>query len=142
MQTQQGTPGNATSPYAEATLTYLYRRSSSVQGYLHYGFEYENLALGQSDRALRTGITFNHSFNAKLTATLGLFYEHDNFSAVIGSPTSAYTEDTFNVTTGLSFAVTPKFSLQLNYTRTSLLSDQPALEYDRDLVSVGGSYLF
>lgn len=141
-QTQEGTSGSATSPYAEATLTYLYRRSSSVQGYLHYGFEYSNLTLGQTDKALRTGITFNHSFTPKLTANLGMFYEHDDFSDVAGTGSGAYTEDTININAGLKFALTPKFTLSLSYLHTSLLSDQSALEYDRDVVSIGGTYSF
>jgi len=140
MQTQRDTSGAATSPYGEITLNYLYRRSSNVQGFLHYGFAYSNLALGQSDKALRLGITFNHSFTPKLSANLAFFYEHDDFSSANAS--SAYTEDTFNINTGVRYAVTPKFTLQLSYIRTSLLSDQAALEYDRDVVSIGGTYTF
>jgi len=138
----QESGGTTTSPYGELTVNYSYRKGSSVHGYLHYGFDYSNVVAGQSDQSLRMGVVFNHAFTAKLSASLGCFYEHDNFSQIASTGTGEYTEDTLNLNAGLSFAVTSKFSLQAGFIFTKLLSDNSALEYNRDVVSIGGTYSF
>jgi hypothetical protein len=145
---EQRTGGSSTTPYGDASLNYANSRSSSVQLVLHYGFDYSGLAIGQNDTLLRIGVVYTQGFSPKLSMTFGFFYDHDDYSAVSGSSSSlltssgAYTEDTFNIATGVNFQVTPKFSLHANYQRTVLNSNVASLEYNRDVVSIGGSYSF
>ena len=119
----QSVGGSDTSPYAEITTNYAYQRYSSLSAYFNYGFQYSNLAITQTNKALRLGVTINHGFTPKLSAYLGVFYENDNYSQVENAPGSAFTENTFNVNTGVRFAVTPKLSLQAGYQHTQLLSE-------------------
>lgn len=138
----QDVGGTSTSPYGELNVTYNYQRYSNIHFYLNYGFQYSNLALNQNDKALRTGITINHGFTPKLTANLGFYYQHDDYSETNNTPGSAYTEDTLDLNTGLRYQITPKLSLDLNYTLTELLSDHAGLGYHRNTVSVGATYTF
>lgn len=136
----QKTGGTSTSPYAEITTNYQYQRRSSLQGYLNYGFQYSNLALAQTNKALRLGITVNQALTAKLMANIGFFYEHDDYSSAPG--TTSFHEDTLNGVIGLSYPVTPRLSLQANYTHTSLLSDVSAAEYKQNVFTLGANYSF
>jgi len=138
----QNQGGSATSPYGEGTLSYAYRHYSNITGYLRYGFDYSNVGVGQTDKALRAGLTITHGITPKLSVYLGFFYQHDDYSTAGGSATSGTTNDTFNITTGVRFAVSPRFSLSLGYTRTQLISNSPSQEYDRDVVTLGAAYTF
>ena len=130
----------STSPYAEVTANYQYQRYSSLQAYLNYGFQYSNLAISQTNKALRLGVTVTHGITPRLSAFLGFFYEHDDYSST--PVASAFSEDTLNVNTGLRFALTPKISLQAGYQHTTLLSDAPALEFDQNVFTLGANYNF
>lgn len=136
----QNSGGVSSSPYAEFTTSYQYQRYSNLQAYANYGFQYSNLALAQSDKALRLGITINQAITPKLIASLGFFYEHDDYSTTSTVP--GYTEDTLNVNVGLNYAVTPRLSLQASYQHTSLLSNNAGLQYDQNIVSAGATYSF
>lgn len=134
--------GSFSSPYGEATLTYAYQKLSNIQGYVRYGFDYSNVTVNQTNRALRMGFQLNHGISPKLSFYLGCFYEHDDFSSVPGFAGSGYTDDSFSISTGIRYTITPRLTLQLGYVRSQLLSDQTTLEYHRDVASIGGTYSF
>jgi len=138
----QNVGGISTSPYAEWSVNYAYQHLSSLGYYLRYGFDYSNLTVAQTDKALRTGININHGFSPKLTATLGIFYQHDDYSNSGGTPGTAFTENTIDIQTGLQYAMTPRLSLNASYTYTDLLSNNSLLEYHRSTVSIGANYGF
>ena len=140
-QIQHLSVGSSTaSPYAEFTANYQYQRYSSIQAFLNYGYQYSNLTVSQTNKALRIGMTVNHGFTAKLSAYLGFFYEHDDYSSAPGAV--GLQQDTLNANTGLRFAVTQKLNLQAGYQHTSLISDISALEYKQNVFTLGANYTF
>ena len=136
----QNVGGSSASPYTELTTTYQYQRYSSLQAYLNYGFQYSNLAVAQNSKAFRLGITINQAITPKLIASLGFFYEHDDYSST--PVVAAYHEDTLNVNFGLRYPITPRLSVSANYQHTSLLSDVSSLEYKQNVVTLGATYAF
>ncbi|HWB59190.1 MAG TPA: outer membrane beta-barrel protein [Chthoniobacteraceae bacterium] len=132
--------GTSTSPYAELTANYQYQRYSAIQGYLNYGFQYSNLAVAQSNKALRIGITDTQAITPKLIATLGFFYEHDDYSST--PSVAGYTDDTLNVNLGLRYPITPKLNIQANYQHVALLSSVASQRYNQNVVSFGANYSF
>jgi opacity protein-like surface antigen len=136
---RQGT--TQTSPYAEMTTTYAYRRASNIQWYLHYGFDHSSLALNEKHTALRTGVRITQALTGKLSLNLGVFYQHDDYSQTLGASNST-NQDTFDISTGLHFIVTPKLSLDATYTHTEVLSDVATSEYSRNRITIGATYTF
>lgn len=130
---------NDATPYFEANARYAYRRYSSLGWFLHYGYDNGSItATNQTHKNLTTGIRLNHGFTPRLSAYLAFFYQHDNLSQTFGS----LTNDTFDISTGINFTVTPKLTLQAGFTRTQLISNTASQKYDRDVVSIGGTYQF
>lgn len=129
------------SPYAEVTATYAYQRYSNLQWYLRYGFDHSGITLTDKHTALRTGVKITQAITPRLNFYIGIFYQHDDTTQTVGA-SNKLTEDTFDISTGLNFTVTPKLSLQAGYTHTELLSNTNTLEYSRNLFTLGANYTF
>lgn len=130
-----------TSPYAEMTTTYAYQRLSNLQWYLHYGFDHSALTLNDKHTALRTGARITQAIFTKMSLSFGIFYQHDDSSQTVGASNTT-TEDTFDISTGLHYTVTPKLTLDATFTHTEVLSNIASSEYSRNRITLGANYTF
>jgi predicted porin len=130
-----------TSPYAEMTTTYAYQRLSNLQWYLHYGFDHSALTLNDKHTALRTGVRITQAIFTKMSLSFGIFYQHDDSSQTVGASNTT-TEDTFDISTGLHYTVTPKLTLDATFTHTEVLSNIASSEYSRNRITLGANYTF
>ena len=151
------------SPYAEATMIYIYGHQSTFQWTNRFGLDSSGAAANKVT-SFRTGLNFNHVLTAKTTITFGLNYNvsstvtadtriqqalyigpfiYDSTLTTQSNPTT--TQDQVNAVLGVKFLMTPKFSLSANYTFTDVTNpSQPsnAGNYYRNQISLGGVYTF
>ena len=156
--TQSG--NTQSSPYLEATLSYIYGNQSTFQWTNRFGLDSSNLA-SQKITSFRTGLNFSHVLTAKTTISLGLNYNvtstqtaDESIQSIVPPPAMpphtavtrqsipTTTQDQINSVLGIQFRLTPKFSLNASYTFTDLLSETPSGSYLRNQISLGGTYTF
>jgi hypothetical protein len=133
--------GTQTSPYGEITANYAYQRFSNIQWYLHYGLDHSGITLNEKHTSLRTGVSITQAIRSKLSLKLGVFYQHDDTSQTLGASNTGR-EDTFDISVGLHYIVTPKLTLDAMFTHTEVLSNVAASEYSRNRVTLGANYTF
>jgi len=143
---------SAQSPYGEAILTYAYGKGGSLTWTTRYGFENSEIIGASTNTSLRTGLQLNQQLAGKLSGRLGVYYENTVFDNIDeGEPiinpatgeevppsfNSDYSENLIDLVAGLSYALNSHVSLDLGYSYTTLSTDQPGSEYDRQRVMLG-----
>jgi opacity protein-like surface antigen len=143
------------SPYVEATLTYIYGHQSTLTWTNRYGLE-QTSSVTQKTSSIRSGLNINHVVTARITAVAGINYNRQTTESstqtvyldFFGTPVpytipgSSVTEQQFNCVLGLQYLVTPKLTLTANYTFTDILSTIKTADYLRSQFSLGASYTF
>jgi opacity protein-like surface antigen len=76
-----------------------------------------------------------------MSLSFGIFYQHDDSSQTVGASNTT-TEDTFDISTGLHYTVTPKLTLDATFTHTEVLSNIASSEYSRNRITLGANYTF
>jgi len=132
---------NTTSPYGQVTLSYQYLPGSTVSA----GWTYQHSATdvvapdssGEITQDQESSVLFaavNHRFDAKWSATLNGFWQASTYNG------GAYDGDTDNflgASVGLNYQFTRNLAGNVGYNYTTLISDLPDREYDRNVVFVG-----
>lgn len=129
--------GKATAPYGEGTLSYRYGRYSTVSWVNRYGFEQNSLGGGDERKTFRSGLTVRHGFTRKLSLLLAGFYHHNDYNGNLD-----FSEDLFDTSVGLNFAINRNFAVEAGYSYTALSSDVTFREYDRSRYHIGGTFSF
>lgn len=130
--------GATLTPYGELTLNYLYGRYSSISWINRYGQEQSDLGANTDERkTFRTGLRIRHGFTPKLSLYAGAYYHRNDYSG-----NTSFTENVYDLSTGVTFAINRVFSLDTGYTFTQVSSGQETREYDRNRFHVGGSVSF
>lgn len=129
--------GSNTAPYGEATLTYAYSQLSTISWVNRYGFEQAASLNPLERKSFRSGLQIRHGFTPKLSAYLAAFYQYNEFSGFID-----YSEQLFDISTGIEFKVNRNFALNMGYSYTHLSSDFAFSEYDRNRYNVGATLSF
>jgi hypothetical protein len=131
--------GDSSEPYFEGTVNYALGRRTSVSWTSRYSIEEPDVAASPRRTTFRTGLQAKYSLTPKLTSSLGVFYQHDDNkqsnAPVLLSP--QFTEQTIDLSLGLSYAITRNFSVEAGYSWTEVYSDIVLREYSRNRFYLG-----
>jgi Putative beta-barrel porin 2 len=138
------TNSNQTSPYFQGTLSYNVAKETAVSWTNSYSIEPSDTLANPSRESFRTGLTANHNITARITGTLGAYYENDNYQSanVPGPFSSAFTEDSLDLSLSLRFSVTRSLGIQAGYNYTQIWSDQAFRDYTRNRYWGGLNFAF
>lgn len=125
---------NRTSPYFEGTLNYNVGKQTTISWVNRYAIEEPDTLLNPSRETFRTGIAAKHDFTAKITGSLGAYYEHDDYQSVNqpGFVSTAFTEQSIDLALSLRYAVTRNCGIEAGYNFTDVISDSSFREYTRN----------
>ncbi len=136
-QTFEDSGESKTTPYGEGTLNYRLGAATSVSWNGRYGYEVASTPDTQQV-VLRTGLSLNQTFSPRLQGSLGVNYVHTTTETSLVD----IAQDTIDSNLSLSYALTRRWSLSLNYTYTTLLMDDELQNYYRQRVFLGASFGF
>jgi len=136
--------GDHTAPYFEGLVIYALGKRTSVSWSSHYGLEEPDVAGSQSRTTFRTGLQTNFNLTSRISTNIGLYYVHDDYHGFTPGPivTGPFTENTFDGSLSLHYAITPLIGVQAGYHYTDVNSDILLREYSRNHVSAGVSLTF
>ena len=143
-------PGDETSPYAEANLSYDINRNSHFALSAHYGIEEGDLSADNSKAdTFRLGLDFEQTITAHLSAYVSFYYTHSLYETPVGNDASVnvftngdFNENTFDVAVGARYAFNRHFSGEIGYTHTSVISQIDEREYERNRVFAGVRFAY
>ncbi len=126
------------SPYLEANVAYRIGPTSVVNANTRFGFE-EPATAGQTRLVYRFGLSYSQAFSPRLSGSVGINYLHDTVS---GQNMQDDITSTYDANFQLNYLVTRQFSLNANYSFTTLISEQGFRDYYRNRFFFGGAYTF
>ncbi len=131
-----------TSPYVEMTFTYDLARTAHVSLVGRYGIEQGDLTAtaNTTRRAYRLGATYDQAITPRLSTYLAFYFSSSDYDAPL--PTGSFTEETYDVATGLRYAFNRHLSAEVGYTHTTVTSDLEGRDYDRNRYFGGIRYQF
>jgi hypothetical protein len=128
-----------TSPYFEGTLSYDITRAAHLSATSRYSIEEGDLSADISNaRVFRLGLSYDQALASRLRAYVSFYYTNADYNsaaplALIGSSTTtSFTDNTFDVATGLSYSFNRRVSAEVGYTHTDVLSGDANREYNRN----------
>jgi Putative beta-barrel porin 2 len=132
--------GQKNSPYFEGTVNYALGKDTSLAWTNRYGIEEGDVALNPTRTTFRTGLQSTHRFTARISASVELYYTHDNYDSVTvpatlttpGVINPAFNEDTFDASLTLRYAVTRYLNLEAGYNHAEVSSDVSLRDYSRN----------
>jgi hypothetical protein len=136
-----------TSPYFEGSLTYTVSNRTNLGVNLHYGIEEGDLSATISNsRTLRLGMDLNQVITARLSAYVSFYYTHDDYHSQADTAVSGFngdfTDNTFDVATGLRYAFNRRITAEAGYTYTDVISGVEAREYEGNRCFAGMHFEF
>jgi hypothetical protein len=145
--------GTSDSPYVEGNLNYAVGRRTTVSWTNRYGLEEPDVSNAQNPKVFRTGLEGKFNPTPRISTTLGLYYVHSDYpesvtplsfgGIIIGETTTpAFTQDEFDATLALRFAITPLIGAQLGYHYTDVTSGMAGNHYNRNRVFGGFNATF
>jgi hypothetical protein len=141
--------GDKSGPYFEGTLNYAIGKRTTVSWNNSYGIEDSAVTVNTVRHTFRSGLQVSQQVTPKITATLGLNYEHDENDAVTEqffgftfTISPAFRENDFALAFNLRYAITPHLGIDLGYDRTQVISDMPFREYSRNKYYGGLNFTF
>ncbi len=132
------------SPYFEGTLNYALGKNTSVAWTNRYAIEEPDVLLNPSRTTFRSGLRVKHDFTPRITANLGLYYEHDNYDSVNTATafSPSFTEEAFDVALSLRYAINRCLGIEAGYNHTEVWSDIALREYSRNRYWGGLNFVF
>ena len=136
--------GDHTSPYFEGTLNYALGPRSTVSWTNRYSIEEPDVPGSPMRQTFRSGLQLSYAVTARITATLGAFYQHDgNEGGQVGDDSSpSFTENSFDLALAVRYAITRNFAIEAAYSHTEVTSDISLREYARNRYSLGANFSF
>lgn len=121
------------SPYADASVKYVYRAGSYAQlGVRHMVSQSEYYSLDEQDTTVYGNVS--HQITPKLTANLLGQYTHADFN---GGLIDGLNEDYFVVGVNLAYQINQFLVAETGYNYDDLGSDIPSRDYNRNRVYIG-----
>jgi hypothetical protein len=108
--------GSSSTPYLESVVDYV-SSNHSLSWTSSYGFESPTATGVTTTQTWRTGLRLTYGLTSRITSTAGVYYHHDENT---GGSDSTGSQDSFDLTLGLSYTLNKHFSLGLNYNHTTL----------------------
>ena len=124
-------------PYAESTLTFLYRPESTVDWYNRYGLEAPDSAQSSYRKTFRTGVKIVQQISGKTVAVVAGYYSHNDYRG-----SSSFTENLVEANFELTYQITRKLRLIGGYTLTRDFSEMVSRDYIRNRIYSGLFYTF
>jgi hypothetical protein len=133
--------GDTTNPYAVAALTYE-GGNHSLTWTTSYGYE-SPTAAGVSNRTtIRTGVNLTYDLTSRLHSTTGFHYHHDDNQGGSSGTTSVGTQDSLELSLGVSYRINRRFSFHINYQRTMQSSLESNPGFSRNRYFAGLTYTY
>jgi hypothetical protein len=136
-------------PYAEGDLNYAAGKRTTISWTNTYALQEPNQTTNPIETAFRTSLQASHQLTPKITATLSLGYEHDQYEAVTEqffgftfTVSPAFADDDIFIHFSLNYAITPYFGVQAGYDRTEIMSDLAFRQYTRNRFYGGVNFAF
>jgi Putative beta-barrel porin 2 len=130
--------GSSASPYLESVVNYV-SSNHSLSWTSSYGFESPTAAGVTTTKTWRTGLKLTYDLTSRLSSTTGVYYHHDENQGGTGS---TGTQDSFDLTLGLRYTINKHFTLNLDYSHTTLGSSGSTPGYSRNSYSGGLTYTY
>lgn len=136
--------GDRTGPYFEGTLNYILGKRASLTWTNRYGIEEPDVPNSQSRTTFRTGLEARYNLTSRISSNLAAYYEHSDYHAAVSSstPSTAFTEDSVDLSIALRYAVTRYFGVEARYNHTEISSDTASRDYVRNRYSGGLTFTF
>ena len=139
-RTYVDSPGDETSPYAEATITYDVSRKTNVSLTARYGIEEGDLSTDVTKAdTVRLGINAFHQFTPRISVYGGFYFTHAYYStpdptdpSLLAIAPQNFNEETYDVSAGARYAINRNFAVEIGYTHTTVSSGIEVREYDRN----------
>jgi len=145
--------GTSNGPYVEGNLNYAVGRRTTVSWTNRYGLEEPDVVNAPNPTVFRTGLEGKFNLTLRISTTLGLYYVHSDYpesvtplffgsiraGEIIDPP---YTQNEFDGTIGLRYAITPLIGAQLEYHYTDVTSGMTGQNYNRNRVFGGFNVTF
>lgn len=123
-------------PFFESVAVYRFTSRSEIAWSTRYGTEQSGLADVTQRQTFRTGISVNHGFTPRLSASFDLFYAANYYDQPNVIPD--YYTNVFQSNLGLRFDINRNLSVSAGYQFTGVLAgQQPDQEYSRNIVFLG-----
>jgi hypothetical protein len=135
-----GGSSSATSPYAEATMTYVPALNSAITWTSRYGIQEPDLPSNPRRTTFRTGLNVNYRLTPRISARFAGYYQHDAYDAQGAAP--GFSEDSFDLALSVRYALSRYFGTELGYNHTEVLSGQTARDYARNRIYAGVDFVF
>jgi hypothetical protein len=130
------TGGDATAPYAEASLNYLTGRHSTLSLNGRYGFE-QSTSAGDENLSYRLGLVYQRAFTSRFSGNAGFNFVHSDNNPRTGTSTSS---DVYDANVGLQYRLDRHFSIGLRYSYTLQDTSTGTQNFDRNRVMFSASY--
>jgi hypothetical protein len=130
--------GSKASPYLESVVDYV-SSNHSLSWTSSYGFENPTTTGVTTTKTWRTGLRLTYGLTSRLSSTTGVYYHHDENTGGTGSTGS---QDSFDLTLGLSYLINKHFTLNLDYNHTTLGSLGLTPGYSRNSWFGGVTYTY
>jgi hypothetical protein len=127
-------------PYFESATTLSLARGAGLSWTNRVGAENAGGA-NETAKSYRTGLSFSEPFSTKLVGSVSLAYNYYQLTDDADSAGS-YNQNQLEGSVSLGYNLSPRFSLNLSYTYTDLMTTQVNTAYTRQQVYLGGSYTF
>jgi hypothetical protein len=124
-------------PYAESTLTFLYRPESTIDWYNRDGLEAPDNTQSSYRKTFRTGLKIAHKIGGKTAAVAAAYYSHNEYRG-----SSPFTENLVEANLELTYQITRKLRLIGAYTFTRDLTNMVSRDYIRNRIYCGLFYVF
>jgi hypothetical protein len=143
--------GSATDPYFNGSLTYSGAHHSSLTLDTSYSVEDPNSQTAFRRTTYRTGLVLSYGVSERISGQISGYYHHDTnegFSAgvsPIAVATPGFSQDTFDVTVGLHYAVRRFLSVDLSFEHSEVSSGQSVQspsDYSRNRVLGGITLIY
>jgi hypothetical protein len=138
---RRGERGNRTHPYFEGTVNYAVAQSTSLSWTNRYSLEQPDVPEAPSRSTFRTGLSVRHAFTPRIVAGANLAYQHDDYEGTSSIP--GFTEDAFDISLSVRYALTRNLSLEAGYHHTQVISDEALFrEFARNRYYIGATFSF
>lgn len=130
-----------THPYGEATVNYALGQRTSLTWFNRYSLEQPDVADAFSRSTYRTSLFLRHNITPRIVAGLNAAYQHDDYDGNV--LIDSFTEDAFDISVSVRYAINRNFALDLGYQHTQVVSDESLFrEFARNRVYGGVTFTF
>jgi len=125
--------GDTDSPYFEGNVNYKLGKDTAVGWNFHYGIEEGDVATNTTRKSFRTGLTGKYDITARITASMSLYFYHDNYTEstfanpIVGQPpivSPAFSENSFAIDLSVRYAINHHLGVSVGYDHNEVTSDQ------------------